>query len=482
MQIHRPQEAWHVVQQKQKKPPVNEDFSLEKEADLMGDKALQTRGETQDSQAELKTGGLSAPVAQLRRIAVTYNNFTVIGHDTEQLTRQQIEGMINNPGIDEHSREQLQQALAEGDYLGGNPGVPMPDEEMKEEVGEPEEESSAPISNIHGGPGFQGVQTGFTSLLPQPGGVNKEEILQRALAEAQRKLQKTQQRNPGFEQIDQFIAFVAASNKFHLTGVKKNNTIALAKMQYVEIYEAFFEDSTNDEKRADTLIHEISHIIYKSVDVSYKWNRAFKYLTEEEQQHNPDSVVTRMNTINEEPSAERPPETTGTEEVPEKAKQQADLAFAILGDILYHIKMPDDDGLQQMISKKLASSGIAAENHAIYLSHIQLAFKTLDIWKNVFRNKHIHLAMGEAFGMNFDGSRLNVTLINAEESMLDKVIAGGKEKALIWLVSQMLQKQLRPSKIVISIIVDLFDQQHGGRDFHEQGRFPSIIRLNPGNI
>lgn len=81
---HLPHEAWHVVQQKQGrvqptmqlkgKVAINDDRGLEREADTMGDKAVQVGASHPDAVAQRKeaeiVGGLYAHTAQLRPIPV----------------------------------------------------------------------------------------------------------------------------------------------------------------------------------------------------------------------------------------------------------------------------------------------------------------------------------------------------------------------------------------------------------------------------
>lgn len=77
---HLPHEAWHVVQQKQGrvKPTmqmksgvnVNDETGLEREADIMGGKALQMKIDTSQDQKSMKTITASLDVAQLAKLKI----------------------------------------------------------------------------------------------------------------------------------------------------------------------------------------------------------------------------------------------------------------------------------------------------------------------------------------------------------------------------------------------------------------------------
>ncbi|MBE9062405.1 hypothetical protein [cf. Phormidesmis sp. LEGE 11477] len=75
-------------------------------------------------------------VAQLRRVAVTYDSFTVVGYDTENLTKKQIQNIIDDPRADVDSKVELKQALNKGDYLGGISTTPDKEKEavLREDV------------------------------------------------------------------------------------------------------------------------------------------------------------------------------------------------------------------------------------------------------------------------------------------------------------------------------------------------------------
>ncbi|AXT63702.1 DUF4157 domain-containing protein [Aquimarina sp. AD10] len=74
---HLPHEAWHVVQQKQGrvqptmqmkgKININDDAGLEKEADVMGEKALQIKNDYEESIPQFKRQGIVGTESQIKK-------------------------------------------------------------------------------------------------------------------------------------------------------------------------------------------------------------------------------------------------------------------------------------------------------------------------------------------------------------------------------------------------------------------------------
>lgn len=88
---HLPHEAWHVVQQKQGRVKatmqmkgevnINDDISLEHEADVMGNKAMQFKAESQGSNIE--SSHVNSSVVQ--RLALKYGNGSPIPADAKKI-------------------------------------------------------------------------------------------------------------------------------------------------------------------------------------------------------------------------------------------------------------------------------------------------------------------------------------------------------------------------------------------------------------
>ena len=107
---HLPHEAWHVVQQKQGrvKPTtqmagveVNNDVSLEKEADNMGAKAAAQRMPMSDDSAQLQSASSNAQVSQLKSVpgVANYGNFSDLGNGkfgtTQPTDAHEVAGLVN---------------------------------------------------------------------------------------------------------------------------------------------------------------------------------------------------------------------------------------------------------------------------------------------------------------------------------------------------------------------------------------------------
>lgn len=56
---------------------------------------------------------------QMRRVTVVYRGGTVIGHDTEQLTLDQLQNLLLHPDLSGTNRRDLQTAIQNGEYIGG---------------------------------------------------------------------------------------------------------------------------------------------------------------------------------------------------------------------------------------------------------------------------------------------------------------------------------------------------------------------------
>ena len=128
---HLPHEAWHVVQQKQGrvKPTlqmkgnvnVNDDAGLEKEADVMGAKALQLK----TKQASSNFSGLSGKlVTQLQGHTDEWNNYTrADDHRVNNQTLPAAEGQLVNPKIQQNIRDAADRYKDVYISFGGNPIV-----------------------------------------------------------------------------------------------------------------------------------------------------------------------------------------------------------------------------------------------------------------------------------------------------------------------------------------------------------------------
>lgn len=133
---HLPHEAWHVVQQAQGrvKPtmqmkegvPVNDDKSLEHEADVMGAKAVQMQSATTPVAAIRQVDSSSAPI---QRVKWLYTGNGWVLQDT--LTKKQIQDGLNQPPKFAPSKKNLDQLY---DTKTQEWEIPKVTEE-KEEVG-----------------------------------------------------------------------------------------------------------------------------------------------------------------------------------------------------------------------------------------------------------------------------------------------------------------------------------------------------------
>lgn len=476
-------------------------------------------------------------VVQLRRVAVSYNDSTVVGFDTENLTKSQIESLINNSSIDPKSKIELWEAIEQGDYKGGKPvheeflpiisqqntsgretqplntqqplfgsGTGFGSQSLSFGI-KPLFEQQNPFSfgsqplfeekkqfdlgikpfSIQQNPFSFGTQPlpeqqnpfSFGTLLPMHQSSEKESIRDKILDRAKKKLQLVAKKVPEFEKIEVFMKLVSDPEKFNTKGGANGKTIAAVKNDRVMLYDAFFNSETSDQQRTDTLIHEMSHIVYGSLDYAYKWNRIFNYLTGDEHKYNPDSIVTRINNITDDHSVEAPPKTTGDDNVPEDAVNMADRAFAVLGDILEYTTNLEAD--EQKIVEYLKGLNADQKYHKAYTGKILFTIEKLKFYKDLFRSKNIHLKVGSSWTINPIDGRIIITLPKIDEKKLKTAVNGGTEKALLWLVFQ-ITENVTVAKTTVKIILNAFNTAYHNRNDHPQGLFPSAIKLDPEKV
>ncbi|PSL26367.1 eCIS core domain-containing protein [Chitinophaga ginsengisoli] len=121
---HLAHEAWHVVQQKQRRVsptvqlqkdiPVNDDAGLEQEADIMGTKALQAKT---TAQAPLQYKHIDKAVLQGAFLDIAANNFT--DYITEQETKQKQIGAHKESFTTVGFEHEFTQTEGEGNVLAG---------------------------------------------------------------------------------------------------------------------------------------------------------------------------------------------------------------------------------------------------------------------------------------------------------------------------------------------------------------------------
>lgn len=148
---HLPHEAWHYVQQAQGrvKPTLrqgqeilNDDAFLEREADVMGMRAMSEKSAQYEAVGRSRVDGednkqaplntythLSAsPVMQLRRVALTYLNSSGgidagMSIETNNVPWKKLEDMLFNESLSSQSKLELMRAIDAGEVQGGYPGA-----------------------------------------------------------------------------------------------------------------------------------------------------------------------------------------------------------------------------------------------------------------------------------------------------------------------------------------------------------------------
>jgi len=125
---HLPHEAWHVVQQKQGrvrptaqmkgKVNVNDDAGLEKEADLMGSKALQLLTSTPTSQKEAKESSSSVVQAMFR---VRTGDTTLVNANNEEILGDALQAILEVQTDTVATIDSFAETVSDlADYVGAN--------------------------------------------------------------------------------------------------------------------------------------------------------------------------------------------------------------------------------------------------------------------------------------------------------------------------------------------------------------------------
>lgn len=128
-----PHEAWHLVQQRQGRVKattqmagvgINDDTGLEREADVMGARAITGtfQGHVNNEGAPIYADVAKNSVLQCRRILHVGDGY-VAGIDTENLTMDELEGWLASGQLSPSNQLEVMRAIDAGEVKGGYPGA-----------------------------------------------------------------------------------------------------------------------------------------------------------------------------------------------------------------------------------------------------------------------------------------------------------------------------------------------------------------------
>ncbi len=454
---HLPHEAWHVVQQKQGrvKPTmqmqgvnVNDDTGLEKEADVMGGKALRTN--LGESPFQLKRTRNNA-VAQRIRITLIYGDVVNSGYvasiETDDVQTQTLIKQLSHPNLAETSKAEIRKVLMNREATGIN-------------IDESELGNSLSVQQ----------NSNESSLLEK---TRKHVIKQLNII-----LKYTTDKGSLIYTIAyKLMEAVKNKDNYKIPGTNRGNMIAESVHgRYINCYSLFFDANTSDQKRRENIIHETSHFVFGIPDYSYMWNRVFSYLTDKEHENNPDSIVRLINQTLGLDNIENPSGmgfedgNTGEQSIDENKQLIANSlnqAAAVLGDVLYHLTVSNNTGLENQFKEQ-----------SKYLEAIKYCLKILNLYKGVLRTKPMLLKYNtNALSFQLNDTQ-SILIFNLKKGLtsnsINKLNGGTISFKIIWFIYQIIGNASL-AKLISAWLKKTFNAKRQGSESHLQGKYPQIL-------